>query len=481
MSQDQGEDISALEGREIVENGESSIEDLMRDLGIGPAELRRYLKAAKRLRELERRYGKSYHILLREYEKKFKETVKLEYAISELKEKRSKIEEDLRIYLDQHRLTLDNVNRTVRLLSALNKYNVSLDDVESFAKVVGHLKSLGWDVGELVATLENLENLKERIEQLRSEKTKMEKELEKLGDTIRIKEERLKEIAGFELEISDLAAVREKLANELRDLEKRAGEQALRLEEMAHEYEVLAGMKGSANEIFKELQERKATLQRLDEEIAKKSETVRVLEEEIEAARSLLTLLQDPETVQKEDLEALSQQLNNIIRVRNGELSMLKPLEASLVQNARKRVVELVWPAIKNEFVPKWVFDKLEKEVKDLVARKAQLEGEVETLTKENEELRKRLLEKPETPPSPPATPEEKPRVFTIKESGRELSATGKKVNVKCPHCTAYNLMHLPTREEIQVAIDGKEKLALTCTSCSKLITLDPTVLSRFY
>ncbi len=460
--------------------GDLSIEEVLKDLGLGPAELRRYLKAARRLRELERKYGKSYHILLREYEKKFKETVKLDYAISELKEKRTKIEEDLRIYLDQHKLTLDNVNRTVRLLSALDKQGVTLDDLESFARVVGHVKSLGWDVGQLVEILENLESLKGRVGQLNEEKMELEKEIASMEETLRQKKEWIKEIAGFEPEIHDLARVREKLIAELRDLEKRASEQVIRLEELAHEYEVLMGMKGSAHEISRELQEKKATLQKLDDEIAKKSETVRILEEEIEAARSLLTLLQDPETVQKEDLEALSQQLNNIIRVRSGELPMLRPLESSLVQNARKRVVELVWPAIKNEFVPKWVFDKLEKEVKELVIKKSQLESEVDSLTKEVEELRKKLSERYEAPP-PAAKPEEKPRVFVLKESGKVLSATEKKVNVKCPNCSAYNLTHLPSREEIQEAIAGRDKLVVTCASCGKTIMLDPTVLNKFY
>ncbi len=58
---------------------EEELKSVLKNLGLKPSELRKYFKAAKRLRELERQYGKSYQVLLREYEKKFRESVKLEY------------------------------------------------------------------------------------------------------------------------------------------------------------------------------------------------------------------------------------------------------------------------------------------------------------------------------------------------------------------------------------------------------------------
>ncbi|MEM3122737.1 MAG: hypothetical protein QW756_01470 [Nitrososphaerota archaeon] len=476
MSQDQGHDLRAMD------NGEESPEKIMNELGLGAAELKRYLRAAKRLRELERRYGKSYHILLRDYEKKLRESVKLEYTLNELREKRSKIEEDLRIYLDQHKLTLENVNKTVRLMSALEKYGVTLEDLESFVRIVVRMKEMGWNTGEIIKVLESVETIKASVKELENERTRLESNVEALKNSIKEKEQKLKELTGIEPDIVSLAEVRNRLGEEVKALERRLDEQAARLEELAKEYEVLAGMKGTAHEIYRELQERKSMLQRLDEEIARKSETVKVLEEEVEAARSLLTLLQEPETVRKEDLEALSHQLNNIVKVRSGELPMLKPLEEPLIQNARKRVVELVWPAIKNEFVPKWVFDKLEKEVKELVSRKSQLESEVEALTREKEELKRRLAEIPiSRQPAPARVDEGVARIFTLRDAGRELSATEKKVNVKCTHCTTFNLMHLPTYDELQSAIAAKDRLVLSCTSCGKSISLDPSVLTRFY
>jgi uncharacterized membrane-anchored protein YhcB (DUF1043 family) len=39
---------------------EEELKSVLKDLGLKPSELRKYFKAAKRLRELERQYGKSY-------------------------------------------------------------------------------------------------------------------------------------------------------------------------------------------------------------------------------------------------------------------------------------------------------------------------------------------------------------------------------------------------------------------------------------
>jgi chromosome segregation ATPase len=321
---------------------------------------------------------------------------------------------------------------------------------------------------------------------LEEQKKQHEARLGELSTVLEEKEKRLQDIVGAEDTLSDLGELRRKLEGEIGEYRRKIDEQVKLLDELAGEYETLIGLKGSAHDIYRELQERKSMIQQLDEEIARKGETLKVLEEEVEAARSLLTLLQDPENIRNDDLEALSQQLLNIVKVRSGELPMLKPLEDSLLQNARKKVVELVWPAIKNEFVPKWVFDKLEKEMKEMINRKTQLEQEVEKLSREVEELRKRTLERVETPQQPvqqqtPKSEEERPREFRLRSNGRVLASIDKKVNVKCSICSSYNLMYLPKAEELEAAKNEKDKLTLTCISCSKTISLDPSALDRFY
>ncbi|MEM4417166.1 MAG: hypothetical protein QXD32_03820, partial [Nitrososphaerota archaeon] len=396
------------------------------------------------------------------------------------REKRSKIEEDLKIYLDQHKLTLENVNRTVRILSALERYGANLDDLESLARVVSHLKDLGKNVGEILSMLGTAEGLKREIRILEEQRKSYESKLAELAATLEEKEMRLKDIVGAENTLSDLVELRKKLEGEIDEYQRRIEEQTRLLEKLADEYETLTGLKGSAHDIYRELQERKATIQKLDEEIARKSDTLKVLEEEVEAARSLLTLMQDPDNVRSDDLVGLSQQLLNIVKVRSGELPMLRPLEDSLLQNARKKVVELVWPAIRNEFVPKWVFDKLEKEMKEIIVRKTQLEQEVEKLEREVEELRKGK-ETPQQTVQQQAAKTEEAREFRLRSTGRALASIDKKVNVKCRSCSAYNLMYLPKYEEIEAAKNEKDELTLTCISCGKAISFEPSVLDRFY
>ena len=483
MSEEDGGRQPAIDDGGAMESGGSeSPQEVLRELGLSPKEFRRYAKAVRRLREMERKYGKNYQTLLRDYEKKFKEWVKMEYAINELREKRSKIEEDLKIYLDQHKLTLENVNRTVRILSALEKYGANLDDLEGLARAVSHLKDLGMNVGEILSMLSTAEEFKREIRILEEQRKSYESKLAELAATLEEKEMILRDIVGAENTLSDLGELRRKLEGEIDEYERKIEEQTKLLEELAREYETLAGLKGSAHEIYRELQERKAMIQKLDEEIARKGETLKVLEEEVEAARSLLTLMQDPENIRSDDLEVLSQQLLNIVKVRSGELPMLKPLEDSLLQNARKKVVELVWPAIRNEFVPKWVFDKLEKEMKEMIVKKTQLEQELEKLGREVEELRKRT-EAPQQPmqQQPAKTEEEKAREFRLRSTGRALASIDKKVNVKCSLCSAYNMMYLPKYEEYEAAKNEKDKLTLNCISCGKAIFLEPSALDRFY
>jgi DNA repair exonuclease SbcCD ATPase subunit len=456
---------------------EEELKSVLKDLGLKPSELRKYFKAAKRLRELERQYGKSYQVLLREYEKKFRESVKLEYQINELLEKRQKIEEDLKVYLEQHNLTLETVNKVIAILMKLQQYSLDVTDLENIARAAAKIKEMGLDVETVFDKFAKLEEAEQRLQRASAEYESILSKLEAIKKELESKEAALRDLINWEPEVKSLAEMRQRLENEIRQLEEKKNEMSAKVEELAQEYEALYGFKGSAEEVFKVVEEKKAELERLTEEVNKKRETVELLEEEVASARSLLMLLQNPEMVSKEDLETLIRQLTNIVNVKTGELSMLKPLEKPLVENVRRRVVELIMPAIKNDLIPKWVFEKLEREFKEVVARKAQLEEEIERLKASISQ--QAVLKQPTA-----ETEAQKPSMFfrLLKKMVYLTEDGGVKIRLKCPYCQSINLVILPSRQELENAMNDRDLLVITCQSCGKDVSVDPGFLkTRFY
>ncbi len=465
---------------ERVNKAEEDISQLfnaLREIGLGPQQIKRYVKAAMRLRELEKQYGKNYNTLVREYEKKFRESVKLEYSINELLEKRRKIEFDLRVYMEQHKLTLETVNKVVALLKTLEQHSVDINNLENLAKAAAKISSAGLDVKHIFEVLVRLEETEKTLKTLEEKIASEEERLRQIQSELNEKEKRLKEIVQWSPEIEDLAQVRDGLVKSISELEERQRMLSEKLEEMAKEYELLMGFKADVNTILKTIEERKAELESLDKEIKTKKETIDILEEEVASARSLLMLLQKPELVKREDLEALSRQLLNVARVKAGEIPILKNLEQPLVENVRKRVIELVLPAIKNDLIPKWVFEKLEKEFKEVVAKKAQLEEENEKLRAELGKLKgfKQTTEEKEPVQITP--------FFRLRRKGTSLyDDTATRVKLKCPYCQSTNLLVLPSKTELEAAIAERDLLTTSCSTCSKDISVDPTYLhEKFY
>ena len=456
---------------------EEELRSAAKDLGVKPRELKKYFKAAKRLRELERQYGKSYQVLLREYEKKFRESVKLEYQINELLEKRQKIEEDLKVYLEQHNLTLETVNKVVAILKKLQQYSLDVTDLENIARAAATIREMGLDVETVFDKFAKLEEVEQRLQRAGAEYESVLSKLEAVKRELESREAALRELINWTPEVESLAEVMQRLENEIRKLEEKKTEMGAKVEELAQEYEALLGFKGSAEEVFKLVGEKKAELERLSEEVNKKRETVELLEEEVASARSLLMLLQNPEMVSKEDLETLIRQLTNIVNVKSGDLSMLKPLEKPLVENVRRRVVELIMPAIKNDLIPKWVFEKLEREFKEVVARKAQLEEEIERLKASISQ--QAGLKQPTS-----ETEAQKPSMFfrLLKKMVYLTEDSGIKIRLKCPYCQSINLVVLPSKQELENAMNDRDLLVLTCQSCGKDVSVDPGFLkTRFY
>ncbi len=481
-----GEAMKRLTELGLDEQTINALLELFASLEKQPAKLRKYIKTALRLRELERETGKSFTVLLREYDKKFKESVKLEYAISELKAKREKIEEDLKIYMEQQKLTLDKVNKASNLFKLLESHGISTQDLELLVSAAKQLKEIGGDPAKLLEMLDARKSLLSEIEELESRKKSLEEELAAIESSKKEKEEQIAALIDAEPEFNSIMEARSRLKAEVEQLEDRVNELNSKIEELTREYESLYGYRGKAEEIENEIRQKQELLASLDEEISKKEEQVKILEEEVDAARSLLNLMQNPEIVPNEEIETLAHQLLNIVKVRKGELPALRPLEQSLTENARKRIVELILPAIRSELVPKWVFDKLEKEFKALAEKRVALEAELA-------ELRKLYTEQRQERPPPPAQEatqeavektETRPAVAFFKRLSTKQELTNtieKKARVKCPHCGEGTIVMLPVREDLEEAAEAGDKIVLECSSCRRDIQLNPATLLRYY
>jgi len=458
--------------------------EVLGSLGKHPSDLRRYLRAAVRLRAVERETGRSFLTITREFDKRVKESVKLEYAINELKEKKRRMEEDLHLYLQQHNLTLDTVNRVSNLLSMLEKAGISTLEMEKLVSAAQQLKQLGGDPSSLITLSHVKRQAEQDIAALTSKIRELESELERLESEKREKAEELGLLLQVEPQVHTIIQTKKRYEAELEDLRKRREEMERKTEELLHQYNTLYNFRGSIDEVQQEIENRKKTLTSLDEEINRKMDQVKVLEEEVDAARSLLSLMTRPETAQSEELETIAHQLLNAAKVRAGEMPILKPLDQTLTENARRRVVELILPAIRRELVPRWVFEKLEKEFKSLVEKRTALEAEVDSLKRLLLEATEKKVAEPEAPSEPamPAEAEETVRFFRLSQTGAELSKASQiKARLKCPYCGSGNLVMLPLREDTEAAAASGDKLVANCGSCTREIILDPKVLYRYY
>lgn len=471
-SENFSEQTKGLEGDETAQ-----LLTALKSMGVAPSQLRKYVRAAMRLRELEKQYGKSYNVLLRDYEKKFRESVKLEYAITELLEKRKRIEDDLNVYMEQHKLTLETVNKVVTVIRMLEQYSVDVNNLEILAKAAARISQAGLDVNKVFEHFARLEEADKSLRAVNEQILKEQERLSQIQAELAEKEERLRKMIQWTPELESLERIRQTLENKISELEGKHAELSRKLEEEAKQYETLIGFKGDAESVYNAIKKKKAELERLNEEVERKRETLEILEEEVSSARSLLMLLQNPELVRREDLEALSRQLANVASVKAGEAPVLKPLEHPLVENVRKKVVELVLPAIKNDLIPRWVFEKLEKEFKDVVAKKAQLEEENEKL---KAELQRYVSSKPI---SSEETPPQSAVFFRLRKKAAPLQDdSGIRVRLKCPYCQSTNLLVLPSKGELDRCISEGELLITTCSRCAKDISVDPVYLNeRFY
>jgi len=472
---------------------------LAEELGWEKSKLKRYVNAALRLRKLEREAGKSYISLLRDYNRLSSEEVKLRYTIEQLMEKRKRIEEDLNLYLEQHKLTLELVGKIAKLADALRERGLSLDDLEKAMNVIESFKNMNYNPQEILAALQVQRDLKSQINNLKNELEDVKREIEQLHQQKQKILGEIEEVHGISGELEELREFKSRLEEEVQETERRVNETKAKLEEVNAELEQrigqkttleeldelirqlqsdverlkfekerlneelseLLGARGEIEEIRKRIDEERKRLEELEKDVSSRETYLEILEGELSAAYTMLKLFTDPQGVEAEDLETLVDQLQKILKIKRGELSALKPLEPHLLNRVRESIISFIFPYVRNEFVPKKVFDQLEKEVKRLSEKKAALEEELSSL--------RRTLEARKEAPKP-AVKESYIEAFTADGKPVELKNLdkGRRVRIICPSCRNSAITNIPPKDELEELASNNCKLVFTCGKCGK-------------
>jgi len=496
---------------ELSRDKVEALNELLDSMDWDKKKFKRYVNAALRLRKIEREAGRSYLSLLRSYKKLSSEEIKLKYSIEQLKEKRRRIEEDLKLYMDQYQLTLDLVQKISKLVSALRERGLDLDDLKSGLNVLESLKKLGHDpsrileelkkhedlvrevedlrrkVGELRFEIEGLEQrrlallneigriheiegglneIEEELEKLRNERDEIKHEIEEQKSKLESLKSELEELLGFKATIENLKETVDRLRAEVEKL--RDEESKLRSETAE-----LLGVRAEAEEISNGLKAAREELEKLEKFVESRKSYVELVEGEDAAAYAILKIFSDPSGIDAEDLEALAEQLKSLAKVKKGEISVLRPLEPHLLDRIRQSIITLIMPYVRKEFVPRKAFERIEDELRRLSERRTALEAEIESLRKA---LKSRMKEKVEmfqmmeVEAISPTNDIIKPK--TIED--------GMKVKVICPNCGTAIVTRIPTIEELKELQANEYKLRFTCGACGKSFEIRPeTVLER--
>jgi len=472
---------------------------LAEELGWEKSKVKRYINTALRLRKLEKEYGKSYAALVRNYQKLSSEEVKLRYAIEQLLEKRKRIEEDLDLYLEQHKLTLDLVQRIAKISDALRKRGLDLEDLSRSLNAIKSLKEANYNAEEIVEKLKNLGDLEEEAKKLEERMRALEQEISSLEEKKKSALMEIEEIHGISGELSELKEARKKLEEKVKNAEEELNDTRAKLEDLKSELEQTLGLKATIenlqmkiqqleeergklegekealtkeiaellgvrqeiDEIRQKIEEEKQKLEEIEKEVANREAYLEILEGEISAAYTVLKIFTDPQGIDVEDLESLVDHLQKILKIKRGELPALKPLEPHLLNRARENIISMVLPYVKNEFVPKKLFDQLEKEVKKLNEKKEALEEEVASL--------KRALEAQAREKTKPVS-RSLLKAFSSDGAPLELKTLdqGKKVRITCPVCRTSSIISIPTREELEELRSKNCRLEFVCGDCGK-------------
>ncbi|MCD6312730.1 MAG: hypothetical protein J7L79_02820 [Thaumarchaeota archaeon] len=469
---------------------------LAEELGWEKSRLKRYISTALRLRNLERKYGKSYVSLVKSYEKLSSEEVKLRYSIEQLLEKRKRIEEDLNLYLEQHKLTLDLVQRLGKLYSELRDRGLNLEDLEKALNTLELMRDAGYDVENVLNRLSKLESYERKLEEIERIVKEKRGEVEELEERKRRILKEIEGLYGISGELGELKNAREKLREEIEQMRKELEENSSKLEEakaelaeimghkasleelrrlvdelrseadrlseekekLSREISELLGTRAEIDEIRRKMSEEREKLEEVEKEIENRQSYLDILEGEIAASYAILKIFTDPQGVDVEDLEPLADQLQKILKIKRGELPALKPLEPHMINRVKESLVSLVAPHLKGEFVPRKMFEQLEREVRKLNERREALEEELNSLKRLLEE---KAVQQPKKPLLEALGPEGEP--IDLKTLDR-----GKRFKIRCPSCGASFIISIPVKEELEELSSKGCHLRFTCGECGK-------------
>lgn len=480
--------------------------ELLDTIGWDKKALQKYINHALRLRKLEKEHRKTYTSLVRDYEKLSKEEVKTRYAIQQLMEKRRKIEEDLKLYMEQYNITLETIRRMVSVLEGLKKNGLDLEDLDRATKFLKHLKDQRYDADKMIyyvskyedlsleldkinkevleareslqkiihdreyldnllkeeyGLIDGLKNLKNDIERLSTERDNILSELSRYREEVdRLKKE-IEELINIKFEINEVNRLLQEKKNTLEDLNKR-------VEELKHELSELIGVEASTKEILSRHRELMGKVEMLEKDIKNKESLIDLLDGEIVAAYSILKLLQDPEGGAVEDLELLSQHIQKLVKVKKGEALAQKPLEPYFLERARKTLIDLVMPYLKKDFVPRWVFERVEKELKVLSEKRIALEEEIASLRRSVDEKSRIEISRPVED----KRIEAQSILTAISPDGAtsELKtiAEGRRARITCIHCKEQTIINLPPESQLEELSSKNWKLRFKCGKCNK-------------
>ncbi|RLG01314.1 MAG: hypothetical protein DRN49_01555 [Thaumarchaeota archaeon] len=487
-----------------------ALNELLDSMDWDKRKFKRYVNAALRLRKIEKEAGRSYLSLLRSYKKLSSEEIKLRYSIEQLKEKRRKIEEDLKLYMDQYQLTLDLVQKISKLVSALRERGLDLDDLESGLNVLESLRKLDHDPSKILEELKKHEDLMREVEDLRSKTGELRLEIRELEQRRLALLDEIRRIHEIEGGLNEIKEELEKLRNEREEIKHEIEEQISRLKSVKNELEELMGFKATienlketveqlraeienlrgeesklrseiaellgvraeAEEISNGLKAAREELERLEKMVESKKSYVELVEGEDAAAYAILKIFSDPSGVEAEDLEALAEQLKSLAKVKKGEVSVLRPLEPHLLERVRQSIINLIMPYVRKEFVPRKAFERIESELRRLSERRTALEAEIESLRKA---LKSRMREKVEVfqmmEVEAVSPTNEVIKLKTIED--------GMKVKVVCPSCGTAIVTRIPTIEELEELQSNDYKLRFTCGACGKSFEIRPEIVLK--
>jgi len=215
---------------------------------------------------------------------------------------------------------------------------------------------------------------------------------------------------------------------------------------------------GRLSGFLTELIERKAARER--EEL----EELRALREELDA---LIAVLSSSGSV---DVEALSKLSDLLKRLSEALRSKSVPhVDESVRERVRNLLANALVPAVRDKYVPAWMFSMIERSLND--ARKLLQERELE-VRRLRDALRGRGISLPVA------------RMYLVGGLLIEeipVKGNGQTFTYRCEVCKENVNVQMPGEEEIKRAVEGDYLLRIHCTSCGAIKDFRPEQLASGY